>query len=431
LPILGQLLDFRRARMRVFADAAAAGPLARIRLGWLDVLVVTDAALARQVLVDHADAMVKSRTLARFARRLLGDGLLTSEHELHRRQRKLMAPLFSPRVVSQWADAMVQHGETTLNRWTDGAVVNVTDEMMELTLAIVGQTLMDVDVTADADWVGHALGVANAQASTETARFVPLPLALPTPSRLRNERAIASVDALIAQLITERRRKGATGGDALSLLVGARDEDDGRSMTDVEVRDEVMTLFFAGHETTANLLSWTWLLLAQSPETMARLRQELLIALGESSPTYATLEKLPLTLRIIQESMRLYPPVYAVGRVAERDVDIGDVQVPKGMTIAVNVYGMHRREDLFPEPERFDPDRFTPEREAALPRSAYMPFGSGPRVCIGAHFAQMEAHLLLATMARRATLELADGVPGLQPLITLRPDRLRMRVRLD
>jgi cytochrome P450 len=429
LPLFGQLLDFRFARLRVFDEAAKVGPMARIKLGPLDVLVLTDAALAREVLVDQADAFVKSRTLNRFARRLLGNGLLTSEHELHRRQRKLMAPLFSPRVVAGWADEMTRAAEGTIDRWADGDIVDVVDEMMVLTLAIVGRTLLDVDVTSEADWVGRALGVANRQASTEAARLVPLPLSLPTLGRLRNARAIADLDGLVSQLIADRRRTGGTGSDALSLLVGARDEEDGRSMTDGEVRDEVMTLFFAGHETTANLMSWTWLLLAESPETRQRLLVEVDEVLHGAAPSFAALESLPLTLRILKESMRLYPPVYGIGRVAERDVTIGGVRVPQGTTVALNIYGMHRRPDLFPDPEVFDPDRFTPEREAALPRSAYMPFGSGPRVCIGAHFALMEAHLLLATIAQRISLERADRVPRPQPLITLRPDRLPMKVR--
>jgi cytochrome P450 len=200
-------------------------------------------------------------------------------------------------------------------------------------------------------------------------------------------------------------------------------------MTDGEVRDEVMTLFFAGHETTANLMSWTWLLLAESPETRQRLLVEIDEVLHGAAPSCTALESLPLTLRILKESMRLYPPVYGIGRVAERDVTIGGVRVPQGTTVAVNIYGMHRRPDLFPDPEVFDLDRFTPEREGSLPRSAYMPFGSGPRVCIGAHFALMEAHLLLATIAQRISLERADRVPRPQPLITLRPDRLPMKIR--
>jgi cytochrome P450 len=430
-PLLGQLPEFRFARMELFASVPERyGPVARLRLGPLNVVLITDASLAREVLLEQADAFTKSRTLARFARPLLGDGLLTSEHEVHRKQRKLLAPLFTPRVVAQWADAMVARGEATAARWSDGSVIDVPVEMMRMTLEIVGQTLFDVDVAGDAMWLGEELAVADRHASAETARLVPLPLAVPTPARFRNARAIAHIDRLVATLISERRRQAGSRRDLLSLLVRAQDPDDGRAMTDREVRDEVMTMFLAGHETTANALSWTWMLLAASPDVRSRLEAELDASLDGRLPSYDDLDRLPFTLKVIKESMRLCPPVYAIGRVAEHDVVIGDLKVRRGTTLAINVYGMHRRPELFPDPLRFEPDRFTPEFEAALPRSSYMPFGSGPRVCIGSHFAMMEAHLLVATIGRRVSLEWVAGTrPRPNPHITLRPQGLRLRVR--
>jgi cytochrome P450 len=429
-PLLGQLPEFRVARLELLAQVPERyGPIARLRLGPVDVVLITDASMARQVLVEQADAFTKSRALSRFARPLLGNGLLTSEHVFHRRQRKLLAPLFVRRDVTRWADEMVARGEAAVARWPDGAVLDVAEEMMQLTLEIVGRTLFDLDIAADAAWLGHALSTANRYTSVETSRLAPLPLSWPTPGRAKNARAIARVDVLVAQMIADRRRSGATGNDLLSLLVRARDEDDGRMMSDHEVRDEVMTMFLAGHETTANALSWTWLLLSGAPAIRSQFTQEVDQALHGRPPSTDDLEALPLTLRILKESMRLYPPAYLLGRIAERDVVVGDVVLTAGTTVGINVYGMHRRPDVFPDPLRFDPDRFIPEREAALPRSAYLPFGSGPRVCIGNHFALMEAHLLLATIGQRVTLDLIAGrEPRPEPQLTLRPRELPMRL---
>ncbi len=429
-PLLGQLPAFRWQRLRVLTDVPARyGPMATVPLGPFEIILVTDAALAREVLVEQADAFAKSRTLRRFARPLLGDGLLTSERDVHRRQRKLMAPSFSPRSVSRWGDEMVRHGEAAAAGWDDRQVVDVVDEMMRLTLSIVARTLFEVDVAHETTWVGHAFGIANSHAAVESARMVPLPMRLPTLGRRRNADAIGRVDLLVAQLVAERRRSGATGEDMLSQLVRARDEDDGRTMSDGELRDEIMTLFFAGHETTANALAWALRLLARNPSARLRVEREVDEVLGGRSPSVGDLESLPTVLMVLKEAMRLYPPAYLLGRETEREVEIGGVRLAPGVTVGVNVFGMHRRPDVFADPRRFDPDRFTPEREAALPRSAYLPFGAGPRVCIGNHFALMEAHLLLATIAQRVRLETAGSRRVRpKPQITLRPDRLPMRV---
>ena len=338
---------------------------------------------------------------------LLGDGLLTSEHDVHRRQRKLMAPSFSPRLISRWGDEMVRQGECAAAKWRDGQVIDGVDEMMRLTLSIVGRTLFDVDVALESAWVGRAFEVANRHTAVESARLVPLPMALPTPGRRANARAIADVDRLVGRLVVERRRSGATGDDMLSQLVRARDEDDGRTMSDGELRDEIMTLFFAGHETTANALAWAWRLLAKNPTARARLEAEVDAVLGGRSPEVGDLASLPTALMALKESMRLYPPAYLLGRQTEREVEIGGVRLARGVTVGVNIFGMHRRPEVFADPWRFDLDRFAPGREAALPRSAYLPFGAGPRVCIGNHFALMEAHCFSSTIAQRVRLETA------------------------
>ena len=429
LPLFGQLIPFRFRRLQLLSDAARLGPMSRLKLGPLNVLMLTDATLARELLVDHAEDFTKSRTLAQSARLLLGEGLLTSEHEVHRRQRKLLAALFSPREVAVWADQMVQETDAAVTSWRGREEMDVGDEMMKLTLSIVGRTLFDVDVSAEAEWVGRGLTEANHQTMVESTRLLPLPMRIPTIGRLRNRAALRRLDEFAYRLIAERRASGASGSDVLSLLVRARDEDDGRTMTDREIRDEVMSLFFAGHETTATLLTWTWALLAEAPAVRSRLEAELAQVHGGRRPTFADLPSLPYAAQVLDETMRLYPPVYGLGRLAERDVVLGGVTVPKGWTVAVNIYGMHHDARLFPDPERFDPDRMTAERREALPRSAYMPFGAGSRVCIGSHFAVMEAHLLLATIAQRVRLDrVVQRRPRMRPLITLRPEQLPMRI---
>jgi cytochrome P450 len=251
---------------------------------------------------------------------------------------------------------------------------------------------------------------------------VQVPASWPTPRKRGFQRARARLDATIYALIEERRRSGDDRGDLLSMLLSAQDEDDGSFMTDLQVRDEVMSFFLAGHETTANALAWTWYLLAQHPDVYARLRDELQRVLAGRTPTFADLPDLPYTLQVLKESMRLYPPVWVLGRQATRAVALGDYDLPAGMVVTISPYTLHRRPDLFAHPDTFDPERFEPDAEKLLPRNAYIPFADGPRVCIGNHFAQMEGQLILATLAQRVTLALAPGQHiEPEPLIALRP----------
>ncbi|MBN9165530.1 MAG: cytochrome P450 [Myxococcales bacterium] len=259
---------------------------------------------------------------------------------------------------------------------------------------------------------------------------LPLPPMIPSPQNLRYKRAVARLDDVVYRIIRERRAEGADRGDVLSMLLHARDEE-GASMTDRQVRDEAMTLALAGHETTANALAWTFYLLARHPEVRARMESEI-DALGHA-PTYDDLKKLPYTLAVFKEAMRLYPPAYILGRRPIEDTSIGEYRVRRNSIVLVSVMGIHRRPDVWSDPERFDPERFLGEREKQLPRCAYMPFGAGPRICIGNHFALMEGHVVLATIARRVRFDLASAAPvELDPLVTLRPKggmHMRARVR--
>jgi cytochrome P450 len=430
MPLIGNLFEFRNQRLALQQRLLREhGDLARFHIGPIPVYAVASAELAHQVLVENADAFVKSRGLGKIARPMLGDGLLTSEHEQHRQQRKLIAPAFSHRRIGAYAQVMGELTERAQAALADGAVVDVAQEMMRLTLAIVGKTLFDADVSCEADDVGAAITIANHYISEAVTRL-PTPIWLPTRRNREARRAIATIDAIIYRLIAARRAAGVDLGDVLSTLVTARDEVTGEGMSDRQIRDEAVTLFLAGHETTANALAWSFYLVARHPDVSDRLAAESRTVLGGRTPTMEDLPRLPTALMVLKETMRLYPPAYMIGRQAERDVTVGPVTLRRGDTIFVNIYAMHRRDDCFAEPEAFRPERFSPENDKKLPRGAYLPFGGGPRICIGNHFALMEGQLLLATLAQRLRLVPLDDrevVP--EPLVTLRPKGgLPMRV---
>jgi cytochrome P450 len=302
--------------------------------------------------------------------------------------------------------------------------------MMRLTLAIVGRTLFDADVMGDAREVGDALTIANRFIIDAVTALVPVPVSWPVPRNLKNRRAIDRLDAVIYRMIRERRAEGRDHGDFLSMLLAAQDEDDGGRMTDRQVRDEAMTLFLAGHETTANALAWAFYLLADHPDAYRRLAEEADVALGGRAPTLEDLPRLPYAAMVFKEALRLYPPAYMVGRQAIRTTALSDIAVEEGQLCFANIHGMHRRADYFPDPERFRPERFGPG-EPEPPKMGYIPFGAGPRVCIGNHFALMEGQLCLAALAQRVRFERTTSGPiAPEPLVTLRPKGgVPMRVR--
>ena len=426
LPLLGSLLEFQRDRfgleLRVPREQ---GELARLRMGFFNVLMVSSARLAHEVLVEKNDSFQKSAGLSIFARPLLGNGLLTSERDVHKRQRRMLAPVFAHKRIAGYGDVMVEKAEVSAARLAKVGHVDLADEMMRLTLDIVGKTLFDAEMANQAAPIGEALTTTMHQMMSSMVRLIPMPPAVPTPGNLNLKRAVKRLDDIVYGMIRERRASGEDPGDMLSMLLATRDADDGSALSDQEVRDQAMTILLAGHETTANALAWTFYLLAKNPEVRARMEAELDGALGSRRATAADLPKLPYTLQVLKESMRLYPPAHVLGRAATRDVSVGGAVVSKGQVVLVNIVGIHRQPDMFADPDRFDPERFAPEREKLLPTQAYMPFGAGPRVCIGNHFALMEGHLILATLARhfRFELEGAAAVKGIdaEPLVTLRP----------
>jgi cytochrome P450 len=421
-PLEGLLAFWRDPTGSLVRIAGRYGDVSKFRFGLYDEYLLVHPEQVQRVLVGEHRAFTKGRALAE-AKRVLGEGLLTSEGEFHQRQRKLMQPLFAHRRIGTYGAAMVEAGERAAARWRGGQVLDLQAEMSRLTLGIVGRTLFDADVESEADEIGRALTESIEMLNRFMLPFSGLLERLPTATARRLRRARTRLDATIYALIAERRASGAEGGDLLALLLQARDEEDRSTrMSDEQVRDEAMTIFLAGHETTAVALTWTWYLLARSPRVEARLHEELAHELGGRSPTVADLPRLQYTEQVLAESMRLYPPAWVIGRRARADIELDGYRIPAGSIVLLSPFVTHRDARWYPEPLRFDPDRFTPDARALRPRYAYFPFGGGPRICIGEGFARIEAQLLLATLAQRVRLLLApDQQVALKPRVTLRP----------
>ena len=404
------------------------GDVSTFKVGAQRLALLNHPTFVEDVLVTRARLFKKGRALER-AKRLLGEGLLTSEGDLHRRQRRLVQPAFHKTRISGYADTMVRRAAQAADRWQDGQPIDATAEMNRLTLTIVGETLLGTNVEEDAGGVRNALTAVLSAFTLTMSPFAPLLERLPLPAVRRYERAQITLDRLVYRIIQDRRARADDRGDLLSMLLLASDtEEGGERMTDRQVRDEAMTIFLAGHETTANALAWTWHLLAAHPDVERRLHEEIDRVLGGRLATADDMPLLVYTRMVIAESMRRYPPAWGIGRRAIEDVTIGGYLVPKGTVVLVSQFLLHHDPRFFADPERFDPDRWRPDRQATRPRFAYFPFGGGTRVCIGEPFAWMEAILVLATIAQRWRLDRIDADPiPMQPGITLRPaSRIRL-----
>ncbi|MGH9836623.1 MAG: cytochrome P450 [Blastocatellia bacterium] len=398
------------------------GDLAYFKLGPQPVFLVNNPDYIRDVLVTHNRNFMKGEGLQR-AKRLLGEGLLTSEGEFHLRQRRLAQPAFHRQRIAGYARTMVEYAARMRDEWRDGETRDVAREMMRLTLAIAGKTLFDADVESEADEIGKALTTTFEMFNRVTLPFSQFLERLPLPATKRFQKARERLDTTIYRIINERRASGEDRGDLLSMLIAARDiEGDGSGMTDEQLRDEAMTIFLAGHETTANALTWTWYLLSQHPEVEARFHAEVDEVLKGRLPSAEDFPRLRYTEMVLAESMRMYPPAWTIGRRALSDYSIGGYTIPARSILLMSQYVTHHDPRHFPEPFRFDPERWTPEAKESRPKFSYFPFGGGPRLCIGESFAWMEGALVLATMAQRWRLRLAPGHPvEMQPLVTLRP----------
>lgn len=415
------------------------GDIVHVRMGPVDQYLVVHPDHVRHVLVANRQNYWKGVAMNR-VRLLLGNGLFTSEGAFWQRQRRLMQPAFTPRGVMQFGGSMVSLVQRMLDRWESparaGAVLDIGQEMMTLTMGVIAETMLSIDITRDDvagnSVAGNAVEAGRAFAymlefiSRQASTAFSLPLWIPTPSNRRFNASAALIQDFLGGVVRERRaahrRGGAQERDLLDTLLNARDEQTGQAMDDRQVYDEVITIFFAGHETTAQTLTWLWYLLARHPDAERRLHDEVDRALGTRAPTLADLPNLPYARMVVEETMRLYPPAWIFVREPYHDDEISGYHIPAGSMIVLSPYLTHRHPDHWERPEAFEPERFEPEQAAKRHHYAYFPFGGGPRTCIGNNFALQEAHLAVAMIAQRYRLRLcADH--DIQPKMmgTLRP----------
>jgi cytochrome P450 len=397
------------------------GDIAHMKLGPQHFFLLNHPDYIKDVLVTQAKNFMKGEGLQR-AKLLLGEGLLTSESDFHLRQRRLMQPVFHRQRIMGYAQAMIDYSAKRRAGWQDKATMDMHAEMMSLTMAIVGKTLFDADVEDKATEVREAL-----HEMLEIFELTSRPVAMlfgnvSARDTARFEQGKAQLDAIIYRMIADHRQSS-DRGDLLSMLIEAQDEEDaGARMTDQQIRDEAMTLFLAGHETTANALTWTWYLLSQNPDAEAQFHTELDTVLAGRMPVPEDIERLPFTRMVLSETMRLYPPAWTLGRRALNDCVIAGYTIPQGSIVMMSQWVMHHDARYYPDPFCFKPERWTATAAAKRPRFAYFPFGGGARMCIGDQFAWTEGILLLATLGQQWQFRLVPKHPiALLPRITLRP----------
>jgi cytochrome P450 len=416
-------MELRRDPLGLFVRAMQGyGDVVKMRMGHQTIHLVTHPDGVRHVMHDHNKRYNKDTRGYAIMRTVLGQGLLTSDGAFWLRQRRIAQPAFHKRHLQTFTAQMVQATDAMLDRWRFGHPLDASAEVMALTLRIVVQTLFGTADTPNVPDVAHALEV-TLRTLNERTMGLWIDDRLPTPQNLRLRAAVRTLDAIVMGYIQARRADPnlPQRADLLSTLLQAKDEDTGEQMTDKQLRDEALTLFLAGHETTASALSWTLALLSQHPDVERRVRAEVRAALGDAPPTFEDLPRLTYTGQVIDEAMRLYPPAWTLARRALEEDTIQGVHIPKRAYVLLCPYATHRHPAAWANPEGFDPDRFAPEAAAQRPRFAYFPFGGGPRLCIGQAFALMEAKLILARIIQRASLALVPGYPVVpEPLITLR-----------
>jgi cytochrome P450 len=426
-PLVGSLFDLRRKGILDFWTDAwrEHGDVVQARMGPMTLTQFVRPEHVQEILVKKADRFVKgfSHDTLRVP---LGSGILTAEGSLWRQQRRLMAPTYTPRAVTRYAAIMLDATDRMLARWRalpEGTALPSNMEMMRLAMSVISRSVFTIDIGEDFHEAGEALATILDFASQRTIALVSPPLWVPTPMNRRLKRALDTMDAFLYGIIAERRSQP-PGDDLLWSLMEARDDETGESMSEVQLRDEVLITFFAGHETTAQLLTWAWYLLAKHPDVEAQFHAELDSVLGGRSPKLDDLEALAYTRMIMDETLRLYSPVATLARDAVVDDEVGGYPVPAGSMVVLTPYITHRHPEFWSQPQGFHPEHFAPEAVEARPRYAYYPFGAGPRVCLGKHFALLEAALVLAEVGQRYRLRLASDQPvGVRWSGTLRPDR--------
>jgi cytochrome P450 len=428
--LTGNLPEYRRDPLTFLTECVRThGDFVPLRLGPYRAVVVNDPRDIEQVLVETTTNYSRY-LLARLSGSLMGKGLFTSEGRLWQRERKLIAPAFHRRAVNEFADVMAATADQVVADWSDGDHIEIMAEMSRITVRNVARTLFGADVAGDAATVADALTVVFDTFQSRLESPYPLPEWVPTRDNRRFALARRRLDETIYRIIGERGKSGAEQSDVLALLMAAQQED-GAVMTDRQLRDEVMALFIGGHEPVAGGLSFLWYLLAQHPEAAARLRAELDDVLGGRPPTLADLPRLPYLEMVVKESLRLYPPAWGFDRRAVRDCEIGGRPVTKGTLVLILQWVLHRDPRHFDRPDEFLPERWDDAMRATLPKYAYLPFGGGPRFCVGNLFAMLQMQLVVGSVAQQVSLTLAPGAAAIpQPSITLRPrGGIRMVVR--
>jgi len=412
--IPGVLVRMQRDPLRFFGELADQhGDIVRLPLGVRDFYLVNDPELIQDVLVNNSHQFEKFPRVPR-SKGLFGNGLLTSEGDFHLRQRRLAQPAFHRERIQAYAELMVIAARDLRDSWRPGQEVDVSGSMNRLALEVISKALFSSNTSRDAAEIGRCLEHVLAALNRLVMPMGSLLVSIPTPANLRYRRAMRRLDAIVFEMIRARRSLSASQDDLLGMLMGEMDER--------QLRDEVMTLFVAGHETTANAMTWTWHLLARNPDAERCLREELCHVLGGRLPQAEDCGRLPVTEAVVAESIRLLPPVWILGRKALADYRFGDLRAPRGSVLLVCMHTLHRRPSVFSDPERFDLGRWTAAAKQSRHRYAYLPFGAGSRLCIGERFAWMEQILVLATIAQKWRLRPIEGraVEPL-PMLTLRP----------
>ncbi|ANE48346.1 hypothetical protein SY83_21000 [Paenibacillus swuensis] len=397
--------------------------IVKIRLLREPNYVITNPDMIKEVLVTKQKSFKKPKVFDKL-KTFVGEGILTSDHELHKRQRGMMQPSFSRTHIQKYAEDMVDIPSHYLDDWKDGETRSIEHDMLNIALAVITKTMFSMDVFANYDKIGKPMDTCLHQVTKRMRAIIDLPLSVPTKDNKIYGEALRILDEFIYDVIRERTADAeASKEDLLSVLMAARDAEDQTGMSDKQLRDEILTIFLAGHETTANTLTWAFYEITRHPEVLQRLQEELASVLDGREPTLQDYDKLGYTQNIIWEVLRLYPPAWLIGRKATEDVEIGEYLIQQGEEVTVSPYLMHRHPKYFPEPNRFRPERFDHDMVKGIPQFAYFPFGGGARVCIGNHFAMLEATLILATIAQRYEFRYLEEDQQVKPefIITLRP----------
>jgi cytochrome P450 len=428
IPLLAYAALYRDPLGYLARAARKYGDIMQVKIGRRHDYLLNHPDYIRAVLLDQEGMR---RSVHRPVQRVLGQGLLTSRGQTHRKQRTLLQPIFQKHRIAALGEVMVEQTARCADKWRDGQTIDMQEEMTHLSMAITGKTLFNVDVESEAVEVGKALFTVMSATRFNNLFLVSKALEkLPLPANRAFRRAAKRLDEFIYQMIAERHVQPSNQPDLLSVLVRLSKEKP-RMMNDKKIRDQILTFFMAGHETVATALTWTWYLLAQNLDATKRLYAEIDGALGERLPAVADVDRLPYTRMVFAESMRLYPPVWIIGRHAIRDTNINGIVIPKGSYVHVSQFLMHRDARYFPEPERFDPERWKPEAIAERPRFSYFPFGGGGLQCIGEGLAWMQGVLMIAALTRHWQMQLVPGTRiELEPQLTLR-SRYGMPMRVE